>query len=104
MEPFVDFSESRPTDVRVDLGGGDIGMSEHELQGTEVRPMLQEMGGKGVTNGVRSNAPMDPGLPRIRSDRLPEALPRQASTPASHEEKRGISCSCQRRPAPAEIL
>jgi len=46
MEPFVDFSESRPTDVRVDLGGGNIGMSQHELQGTEVRPMFQEMSGE----------------------------------------------------------
>ncbi len=46
METLVDFTESRPTDARVDLGGGNIGMSQHELQGTEVRPMLQEMSGE----------------------------------------------------------
>jgi hypothetical protein len=40
MEPLVDLSESGPTDVRVDLGGRDVGMTEHELQRTEVRPML----------------------------------------------------------------
>ncbi len=46
MEPLVDLSETGPTDVRVDLGGRNIGMSQHELQGTEVRPMLQEMSGE----------------------------------------------------------
>ena len=32
VEPFVDLSQTGSTDVCVDLGGGNIGVSEHELQ------------------------------------------------------------------------
>lgn len=93
MKPLVDLSKASAADVRINLGGRDIGMPEHHLQRAEVRPMLQEMGRKGVTNGVGSDAPVDPGLCPVHPDGFPESLARQAAAPASDKEERGISCS-----------
>ena len=35
-------------DVGVDLGGGDVGMAEHGLDGAEVGAVHEEVGGEGV--------------------------------------------------------
>ncbi len=40
VEPLMDLSETGATDVRVDLGAGDVGMTQHELYGAEIRSML----------------------------------------------------------------
>jgi hypothetical protein len=42
-------------DVRVDLGGGDVGMAQHLLDGTQISPALQQMTGKGMAQDVRRN-------------------------------------------------
>lgn len=36
----------------VNLGGGDVGVTEHDLYGTKVGSMGKEMGGKGVAKAV----------------------------------------------------
>ena len=41
----------------IDLGGGDIGMAQHLLNGPQVRPILQQMGGKGVAQGMALQRP-----------------------------------------------
>lgn len=35
--------------VRVDLGRGDVGMAEHFLDHPQIRPVVEEVGGKGMT-------------------------------------------------------
>ena len=48
--------------VHVDLGGGDAFVAQHLLNGPEVGPMFQEMGGEGMSEGVRADLLTDPAL------------------------------------------
>ena len=41
-------------DVGVDLGGVDVGVSEHELYGTQIDAVIDEVGGEGVAQAVRA--------------------------------------------------
>lgn len=41
-------------DVGVDLGGVDVGVSEHELYGTQIDAVVDEVGGEGVAQAVRA--------------------------------------------------
>ena len=52
MEFFVDFAEVGVGDVGVDLGGGDVGVAEHGLDGAEVGAVHEKVGGEGVSEGV----------------------------------------------------
>ena len=45
LKPFV-------ADVSVDLGGGDVGMPEHFLNGSQVRPTTQKMSGKRMPQSI----------------------------------------------------
>lgn len=48
MKLFVYFTQPLTGKVGVELGGGDVDMSKHGLDGAEVGAAFQEMGGKGV--------------------------------------------------------
>ena len=49
------FSEHLLIDFCVDFGGGNLLVSEHHLNGSEVGSSLKQMGGKGMTEGVRAD-------------------------------------------------
>lgn len=49
----VDSSQTLAADVRINLGGPDVGMSEHELQRAEVSPALEQMGSEGMSDHMR---------------------------------------------------
>jgi hypothetical protein len=40
-------------DVGVDGGGGNIGMPQQHLHGTQIGTMVEQMGGKSMSQGVR---------------------------------------------------
>ena len=44
--------EARCIDMRIDLGGGDIGMAQQRLQYPQIGPAFQQMGGKGIPQGM----------------------------------------------------
>jgi len=69
----MDLFESVLVNVGVDLGGGDVGMAKHELDGAQVSAMAQEVGGKGVTQHVRGYGFTDSGRSCRLLDDLPEA-------------------------------
>ena len=46
MKPGVHLFQMAQGHVGVNLGGGDIGMAQHHLHGTQVGPALQKMAGK----------------------------------------------------------
>lgn len=48
--------------MEVDLGGGDIGVSEDFLESGDVFAVLQQVGGVGVTQGVGRGALIDTGF------------------------------------------
>ena len=46
----------------VHLGGGDVGVAEHLLDGVDVGAVLDEMGSEGMTEGVRGYVRLDSGI------------------------------------------
>lgn len=46
---FVGFAEVGVGDVGVDLGGGDVGVAEHALDGADVGAVHEEVGGEGMS-------------------------------------------------------
>ena len=52
MMLFVDFTQTFPGDVSVDLRRRDIRMTQHGLHGTQVRTVFQQMSRERMTQGV----------------------------------------------------
>lgn len=62
MEGFVDFFEAFVSDVGVDLRRGDGCVTEHRLDTADVGAILEEVGGKAVTERVRVHVLDDAGF------------------------------------------
>ena len=60
--------------VGVDLGGRNVRVAQHLLDGTQVRTVLQQVGGEGVAQGVGRDVLLDARLLLIVLDELPKAL------------------------------
>src|SRR5215469_2635320 len=81
--------------VRVDLGGGDVGVAEQLLHPAQLAARLQQVRSKGVPEQVRMHAQVQSLAARpVRDARLhgPWAEPRAV---AAHEQ-RGLAGACQR--------
>ena len=76
VEPLQAF----PRDVGIYLGSGQVGMTQHHLNAAQVRPVLQQMGGKGMAKGVGRNILEYPRLSRPFLDDVPERLPAHGGT------------------------
>ena len=75
MRLEVDLAPASVGDVRVALGGPEVGMPEHLLDRAEIGSTLEEVRGEGVPEQVRVDAlRLEPGLarkpPRGRRRRL----------------------------------
>ena len=46
----------------IDLGGGDVRVAQHLLDGFQIRPVFQQMGGEGVAQGVGRDILHNPRL------------------------------------------
>src|SRR5690554_866827 len=62
-------------ELGVNLRCRDIGMSQHFLDRPEVRPVLQQMSGKGMPEGMGGYGAGEIQLLRVLLDDLPKALP-----------------------------
>src|SRR5262245_9279375 len=78
MEPIVDDAHAPLEDVCVDLRGGQIGVSEHHLDGAQIGAPLEQMRRKRVSQHVRADRSAQPRLPDVRFQDLPETYTRQA--------------------------
>ena len=56
------------------LGGRDVRVAQHLLDGTQVCPILQQMGGEGMAQGVGRDVLFNTSLLLIVLDELPKAL------------------------------
>src|SRR5690606_29348205 len=77
--------------VRVDLGGGDVRVTEQLLYGTQVGAAVQQMAGESMTEHVRADAAgIDTGFQCQLLELLGEALPREMpfSAPRGEEPTR----------------
>ena len=53
MELPVQGMEALSLHMGIDLGGADVGMAQQKLHGPQVSPAFQQVGGKGMAEGVR---------------------------------------------------
>lgn len=58
----MDFAEVGVGDVGIDLGGGDVGVAEHGLDGADVGAVHEEVGGEAVAESVGRNMLRDAGF------------------------------------------
>ncbi len=62
MKLLVDFFEVLVGDMGVDLGGGDVGVAEHGLDGAEVSAVHKEIGGEAMAESVGRDVLCDAGF------------------------------------------
>src|SRR5713226_4275822 len=94
--------EALPIDVRVDLRGGDVRMSEHGLHRAQVGAALEQVGGEAVPQRVRVHA-AQPRRARVAAEQLPESLARHAAAAGSDEEIAAAPFAEQLLPRAGEI-
>ena len=78
----VQIGETRLRDMRVNLGRRQTAVPEQHLYGTQVGAMVEQMGSKGVAQGVRRKDGFDSGLEQVLLDVLPKRLARNRTAPA----------------------
>ena len=76
--------------VRVDLGGGEGDMPQELLHGHEVRPGIQEVGRKGVAQGMNAETLISSGLLEVLPDGPLDGAPGEPTSSGIQEEGVGI--------------
>ncbi len=74
MKAPMHLTQASRCDVRVDLRGGDVGVPEHRLHGTEIGAAVEEMGGERMPEAVRRDAAVERRAPEILLQELPDGL------------------------------
>src|SRR5882672_7528396 len=78
-------------DVRVDLRGREVGMTEQHLHDSKVRTVIEQVRREGMTERVRREILVDPGLARVAFDDVPEGLAGHLVAAARREKKIGLA-------------
>src|SRR5262249_60420139 len=90
MRPWVGLEvgllELLPGEVRVELGGRQIGVPEHLLDRAEVATAGEQVSRKRVPQGVRAHPVAEARGLRVAQDDLVQTLPGQRTTPEVDEE------------------
>src|SRR5918995_1719289 len=74
----VDLLDLVVREMRVELGGGNVGVPEHLLHRAEVAPAGQQVRGEGVPQRVRAHLAVEPRRARVALDDLVQPLAGQA--------------------------
>ncbi len=74
MKLPVYFAQALAGEVSVDLGSGDVYMSQHGLYGSQVCSSVKEMGRKCMTQGMGVYFAARRTLPCVPVEQLPESL------------------------------
>src|SRR6267142_240930 len=77
-------------DVRVDFGGGDVGVTEHGLDAAQVGPSLEQVRRERMSELVRGDRRGDAHPSGVAHHEFPKTLPRERLAPR-REEKRGTT-------------
>jgi hypothetical protein len=86
MKLVVNPAEALAADVSIDLGGGDLAVAEHHLNGAKVRPVLEKMSGEGVPQDMRMDFRLEAGLPGMPFQHFPKSLPGERLSPPGQEQ------------------
>src|SRR6188472_357652 len=90
-------------EVGVELGGGDVGVAEHLLDGAQVAATREQVGGEAVAQGVWAHLACQAGIAGVALDDFVEALATQRAAAEVDEELRLVAVADQLRPAAAEV-
>ncbi len=104
MRVEVDVSQPLGRQVRVDLGGADVGVSEHLLQRAQVTAACEQVRGKRVAQRVRAHALLQTRAPCVALDDLVEPLARQSSAAQVDEHPRLVAVTDQARSGSVEVV
>lgn len=74
MRLVIDILELFADEVRIDLRRGDVRMTEHFLNGMDIRTVFQQMCRELMAQRMRRDRLFDAGFCLIVLDELPEAL------------------------------
>ena len=74
MRLVIDILELFADEVRIDLRRGDVRMTEHFLNGMDIRTVFQQMCRERMAQRMRCDCLFDAGLRLVVLDELPEAL------------------------------
>src|SRR5690606_34913064 len=85
-------------EVGVDLGGRDVCMPKHLLEGSQIAAPGQEMGGEAVAQRVRADSGVETGGAGVAFDHLVEALATERPAPVVEEEGDAVTAAGQYRP------
>ncbi len=86
MELFVQPFQPLTGDMGIYLRGRQVRVAEHDLNAAQVRPILQQVGGEGMPEGVGRNAL---GYARFEGpllDDVPKGLPRHLPSKPAQEQ------------------
>ena len=78
-------------DVRIDLGGRNVGVAQHVLKGPQISPACQEMGCEGMTQGMRTDLLVNGHLLDVLFHDLPQRLPAEPVGGAVDEQGRRLA-------------
>jgi hypothetical protein len=68
--------QALPSYVGVYLGCRQISVAEEHLDRTQVSPVVEQVGGKRMAQGMRGDMLLDPRSPGVVLDPMPESLTR----------------------------
>src|SRR5437870_3741035 len=91
MEPSVHGQQRRRRQVRVDLGGRDVGVAEHGLDRAQVGAALEQMARERVPEDVGRDALAQARLGGGATHDRPERLPREAPPARVHEQAAAVA-------------
>lgn len=80
------FDEAFALDGGIDLGGGDVGMTEHFLNGAEVCAASEEMGGKAMAKEVRLHFVAQAAEGGVALNPIPNGLSTEGRAALGEEE------------------
>ncbi len=104
MELPHQLGKMRSTHVRVDLRGGDAGVPEHGLHGTQIGAAFDEMGREGMAQHVRFDIAREARATCDRLDAPPAILSRQRTTRARQKEHQRLAPVQQGRAGVGQIF
>ena len=77
--------------MRINLRRRQITVTQQHLHYPQIGTMVEQVGGKGVPQGMRRQIAFYTGLCRVALDNVPKRLPRHAVTPAGRKQVFGMT-------------
>lgn len=100
----VDAFQATVFDMRVDLGGGDAGVTKHFLKGPDLSPPGEHVSRKAVAEGMRADLFAGSDALGIAFDQLPEHHTGEGSARAGEKDRAGIFLKSHQRAFVFEII